>query len=56
LGLGYPSNNKSRRVISIVACCHSVKLYALTARAFRAQEYHPCHLINSTNRFRLMAK
>jgi len=30
----------SRRVISIVACCNSVKLYALPARAFRSQHHH----------------
>ena len=35
-----PSNKEwARRVISIVACCHSVKLCALTARAFRSQQY-----------------
>jgi len=28
----------SRRVISIVACCHNVKLCALSARAFRPQQ------------------
>ena len=28
----------SQRVISIVACCHSVKLCALVARAFRSQQ------------------
>jgi len=28
----------SRRVISIVACCHSVKLCELPARAFRSQQ------------------
>ena len=28
----------SRRVISIVACCHSVKLCALAAQAFRSQQ------------------
>jgi len=28
----------SRRVISIVACCHSVKLCALPARDFRSQQ------------------
>jgi len=32
------SNN---RMISIVACCHSVKLCALATRAFRSQQ---CHL------------
>ena len=29
----------SRRIISVVACCHSVKLCALAARAFRSQQY-----------------
>jgi len=29
-----------RRVISIAACCHSVKFYALPARAFRSQQCH----------------
>ena len=29
----------SRRVNSIVVCCHSVKLCALAARAFRSQQY-----------------
>jgi len=28
-----------RRMISIVACCHSVKLCALTAQAFRSLEF-----------------
>jgi len=28
----------SRRVASVVACCHSVKLCALAARAFRSQQ------------------
>ena len=27
-----------QRMISIVACCHSVKLYALAAKAFRSQQ------------------
>ena len=30
----------SRRVISIDACCHSEKLCALAARAFRSQQCH----------------
>ena len=47
----------SHWVISIVACCHNVKLCARVARAFQSQQgYHPCHLINSTNRVCLMAK
>ena len=29
----------TRRVNSIVACCHSVKLYALAARVFRSQQW-----------------
>jgi len=28
----------SRRVASVVACCHSVKLCAFAARAFRSQQ------------------
>jgi len=31
---------KSELVISIVACCHSVKLCALAAQAFRLQQWH----------------
>jgi len=27
-------------VISIVACCHNVRLCALAARAFRSQQYY----------------
>jgi len=34
-----PTTEWSRRVISTVACCHSVKLCALAARAFRSQQY-----------------
>jgi len=46
----------SHWVISIVACCHYVKFCACAARAFQSQQgYHPCHLINSTNRVHLMA-
>jgi len=30
----------ARRVISIVACCHTVKLCTLAARAFRSQQTH----------------
>ena len=33
-------------MISIAACCHSVKLCALAAWDFRSQRYHPCHLTN----------
>jgi len=47
----------SHWVISIVACCHNVKLCARAVRAFQSQQgYHPWHLINSTNRVCLMAK
>jgi len=36
-----------RRMISIVACCHSVKLCALAARAFWSQHYTTFLLSNS---------
>jgi len=47
-------------VISIVVCCHSVKLRALAARAFRSQQPHftaiqypplvdPCQLSSQNN-------
>jgi len=32
--------DKSDLVISIVACCHSVKLCAFAAQAFRPQQWH----------------
>ena len=38
----------SRRVISIVACCHSVELCALAARDFRSQQ----HWGNSQSRWK----
>jgi len=33
-------DDKSDLVISIIACCHSVKLCALAAQAFRPQQWH----------------
>jgi len=33
-------DEKSELVISIVACCHSVKICALTTWAFRPQQWH----------------
>ena len=33
-------DDKSDLVISSVACCHSVKLCALAAQAFRPQQWH----------------
>ena len=33
-------DDKSDLVISIVACCHSVKVCALAAQAFRQQQWH----------------
>jgi len=40
-----------RRMISIVACCHSVKLCAHTARDFRSQQQHYT-ILDATARFR----
>jgi len=40
----------SRWVISIVACCHSVKLCALAPRPFRAQHYTLLFLVYEQNR------
>jgi len=33
-------DDKSDLVISIVACCHRVKLCALAAQAFQLQQWH----------------
>jgi len=33
-------DDKSYLVISIIACCHSVKLCALAVQAFRPQRWH----------------
>ena len=35
---GKATIERSRRVISVVACCHNVKLCALAAGAFRSQQ------------------
>jgi len=34
------NGDKSELVISIDACCHSVKLCAVVAQAFRPQQWH----------------
>jgi len=41
------SNNRviSRRVNSIIACCHSMKRCALAARAFRSQQRHSALIV-----------
>jgi len=33
-------DNKSDLMISIVACCHRVKLCTLSAQAFQTQQWH----------------